>query len=140
MDGVERQLEVVPADERVEPPFDAKLAFAAQRQDQLLLLGEDLAAGRVARSLAAVLQPGLALGGVAPEPFARGDLGEAATAADDAPDADLLGEPDPAEPGLRVHGVPPEGTGSAVDLLGNASALPTVPQPPPPARPSTSGR
>jgi hypothetical protein len=45
MDGVERQLEPVPAGELVPEPLDPELAPAAQAQDQRLLLIEDLTAG-----------------------------------------------------------------------------------------------
>ena len=48
------------------------------------------------RPFAAVLEAGLAFGGVAPQPFAQGDLGDAAAAADDPSYPDLLVEPDPA--------------------------------------------
>ena len=45
VDGVERQLEPVPAGELVAQHLDPELALAAQAQDQRLLLVEDLTAG-----------------------------------------------------------------------------------------------
>src|SRR3954452_19895229 len=106
VDGVERQLQPVPADELVPEPLDAELARAAQPQDQLFLLGEDLAARRAVRPVAARPEPRLALSLVAPPPLAQGRAGDAAPSADQAGVADLLVEPDPAEPRarVRVHG------------------------------------
>ena len=103
VDGVERQLEPVPADELVPEPLDAEPALAAQPQDQRLLLGEDLAARRAVRPAAARPEPRLALGPVAPPPLAQGRAGDAAPSADQAGVADLLVEPDPAEPRARVR-------------------------------------
>ena len=45
VDGVERQLEPVPAGELVAEHLDPELALAAQTEDQRLLFGEDLAIG-----------------------------------------------------------------------------------------------
>jgi len=95
VNGVERQLQPVPADELVPEPLDAEPALAAQAQDQLFLLGEDLAARRAVRPVAARPEPRLALGLVAPPLLAQGRAGDAAPSADQAGVADPLVEPQP---------------------------------------------
>ena len=72
VDGVERQLEPVPAGGLVAEHLDPEPALAAQAQDQGLLFGEDLAVRRAVRAAAARLEPGLALRLVAAPPLAQG--------------------------------------------------------------------
>jgi len=103
VDGGERQLEPVPSDELVPEPLEAEPALATQAQDQLFLLGQDLTARRAVRPVAARLEAGRTLGLVAPPLPAECRAGDGASSADEAGFADLLVEPDPAEPRPRIH-------------------------------------
>src|SRR5687767_850285 len=98
------QPQAVPAGELVPEHLGAEPALAAQAEDQRLLFGEDLAARRAVRPVAARLEAGHALGPVAAPPLAQGRAGDAAPPAGDPGVADLLVEPDPAEPRARAHG------------------------------------
>src|SRR5215210_2032316 len=95
------------ASELVPEHLDPELALAAQAEDQRLLLVEDLAARRGVRPMAARFQSCLTLGLVAPPPLAQGRPRDAAASTDDPGVAELLVEPDPAEPCARVHASSP---------------------------------
>src|SRR5215218_2799146 len=110
------------ASELVPEPLDPELALAAQAEDQRLLLVEDLAARQGARPMAARLQSCLALGLVAPPPLAPGRPRDAAAPTGDPGVAELLVEPDPAEPCARVHASSP--ADQAVDLRDDALRCP----------------
>ena len=69
--GVERQAQPMAADELDPEPLEAKLALAAQLQDQPFFAFQDLAPWGAVRPAAPLLQPGCALSLVAAPPLAQ---------------------------------------------------------------------
>ena len=69
--GVERQAQPMAADELDPEPLEAKLALAAQLQNQPFLAFQDLAPWGAVRPAAPLLQPGCALSLVAAPPLAQ---------------------------------------------------------------------